>query len=143
MKTTATASSPVRRYLVKIWYEEPDACFIASAPALVGCVTYGATFAEAARHIEEAVEAWLATAEGEGLPIPEPDLAAEELEAVRPIVSVAKLARVAGINQHTLAAKIRRGTPFSPEEARGILAVLRHVRPPASRSKRRRVSTSA
>lgn len=145
MKTKAPSAKAARKdtppaprhYLVKIWYEEADACFIAEAPALPGCTTYGATFAEAARHIEEAVEAWLSTAEGEGLPIPAPDLAAEELAGVRSIVSVAKLAREAGINPHTLAAKLRRGTAFSPEEARGILGALRHVRPAAPRRRRK------
>jgi len=121
MKTAATAP----RYLVKIWYEEPDQAYMAEVPALPGCVSYGDTYAEAALNVEEAMGAWLDSAHRHKDPVPEPDLAAEEIAGLGPILNVAKLARQAGLNQHTLASKLRRKTPFSDKEAKAIRKALR------------------
>jgi predicted RNase H-like HicB family nuclease len=60
-------------YLTNIWWSDEDKCFIANAPALDGCMTFGDTRAEAAGHIDEAIEAWLESAERAGDPVPEPD----------------------------------------------------------------------
>lgn len=123
-KSKAATKSSGPRYLVKIWFDPKDECFIAEAPALKGCVSHGSTFAEAASNIEEAIDLWIEDASTHGDFIPEPDRAAEELANIRPIISVSKLARRAGINQHTLASKLRRQAAFTESEAHSILVAL-------------------
>ena len=120
---TATARAPAR-YLVKIWFAAEDGCYLAEVPALRGCTTYGASYAEAAARAEEAMSAWLESAARHGDPIPEPELAAEEIARLRPVLSISKLARRAGVNPHTLASKLRRGTRLSEAEARGVRRAL-------------------
>ncbi|MDR1191575.1 MAG: type II toxin-antitoxin system HicB family antitoxin [Verrucomicrobiales bacterium] len=113
------------KYLTKIYWSDDDGAFIAEAPALRGCVSHGATREEAAANIEEAMTSWLGSARKHGDPIPEPDLAAEEIMRLSALLNVSKLARLAGLNQHTLASKLRRHSPFTAQEARKILAVVR------------------
>lgn len=120
MKTATTGP----RYLVKIWYEEPDRSYIAEVPALPGCISYGDTYAEAAHNVEEAMGVWLDSAARHKDPVPEPDLAAEEIARFGPVINVAELARRAGLNQHTLASKLRRKTRFSDKEAKAIRKAL-------------------
>jgi predicted RNase H-like HicB family nuclease len=115
------------RYLVKIWYSEEDSCYLAEVPALSGCTTHGKTFSEAAKHVDEAIALWIEDAANHGDQIPEPDLAAEEVRRLAPILNIAKLARRAGVNQHTLASKLRRGTRFTPTEAIAIRHALETV----------------
>ena len=49
-----------------------DGCFVASVPLLPGCMSHGATVAEAAQNILEAAEGWLGSALRKGIPIPPP-----------------------------------------------------------------------
>jgi len=121
MKTTIT-SSP--HYLVKIWYEEADRCYIAEVPALQGCITYGKTYAQAAERAEEAMEAWLESAERHADPVPAPDIAAEQIASFGPLLSITNLARAAGLNQHTLASKLRRKSRFTDVESKAIRKAL-------------------
>lgn len=60
------------RYPVVIEWREGDACFVAAVPDLPGCAAHGDTYAEAAGNIEQAIEAWLATAAELGREIPQP-----------------------------------------------------------------------
>jgi predicted RNase H-like HicB family nuclease len=60
-------------YQKVIYWSEEDACYVAYAPALRGCMSHGDTPEEAARNIEEAAEGWLATARDAGLPVPPPE----------------------------------------------------------------------
>ena len=71
-----------------------------------------------------AMRLWLDSARRHGDPIPEPNIAREEIDRFAPILNVAKLARRAGINQHTLASKIRRKSAFTKDEAKAILKAL-------------------
>jgi predicted RNase H-like HicB family nuclease len=119
---TATTTSP--HYLVKIWYEEADRCYIAEVPALPGCVTYGKSYAQAAARVEEAIDAWLESAARHTDPIPAPDIAAEQIASFGPLLSIAKLAREAGLNQHTLASKLRRKSRFTDVESKAIRKAL-------------------
>ncbi|HWL51783.1 MAG TPA: type II toxin-antitoxin system HicB family antitoxin [Chthoniobacteraceae bacterium] len=114
----------MNRYLTRIYWSDEDEAYMAEIPALPGCMSHGDTLAEAAANIEEAAELWLEMAEKYNDPIPEPDLAREEIERFAPVLSVAKLARRAGINQHTLASKLRRKSRFTNEEAAAILRAL-------------------
>lgn len=112
------------KYLVKIHWSDEDAAYVAKVPALPGCIAYGESYHEAAEMIEEAASLWLESAANHHDPIPEPDLAAEEIRRLAPLLNVSKLARAAGVNGHTLATKLRRGSRFSQDEASRILRAL-------------------
>jgi len=112
------------RYLIRIYWSDDDSAYVAEVPALPGCVGVGATAQGAAKELSVAMRLWLADAKKHGDPIPEPDIAREELERFAPILSMSKLARRAGINQHTLASKLRRKSAFTKEEAKAILKAL-------------------
>lgn len=115
------------KYLVKIHWSEEDQAYIATVPALPGCISHGDTYPEAAVMIEEAAELWLEMSRKYGDPIPEPDLAAEEITRLAPLLNLSKLARLSGVNSHTLASKLRRGTRFTEDESRRILDALHGV----------------
>jgi len=120
----------INRYLTRIYWSDDDEAYVAEAPALPGCVAHGATMQQAAKEMGIAMRLWLGSARKHGDSIPEPDLAREEIERFAPILSVAKLARRAGINQHTLASKLRRKSAFTKDETRAILRALEPVSPP-------------
>jgi predicted RNase H-like HicB family nuclease len=115
------------KYLAKIYWSEEDGCYVAEVPALKGCVSHGATYEKAARNIREAMEVWLASARRHTDSIPEPDLAAEEIGRLSPILNISKLAKLSGVNPNTLASKLRRGSRFTAKEAGKIRAALASV----------------
>jgi predicted RNase H-like HicB family nuclease len=111
-------------YLVKIWYEEDDRCYIAEVPALPGCLSYGKTYQQAAGRIEEAMDLWLDMAKQHSDPIPAADIAAEQIASFGPLLNITHLARAAGLNQHTLASKLRRKSRFTDVESKAIRKAL-------------------
>ena len=115
------------KYLTKIYWSDEDDCYVAEVPALRGCVSHGETYEKTARNIREAMELWLESAHRHSDPVPEPDLAAEEIGRLSPILNVSKLARLSGVNKNTLATKLRRHTPFTVEEGTKIRAALAGV----------------
>lgn len=115
------------KYLVKIHWSDEYAAYIATVPALRGCISHGSTYKQAARNIEEAAALWLASARKHHDPIPQPDLAAEEIHRLAPLLNVSKLARLAGLNKHTLASKLRRGSRFTASESSKILQAIGHI----------------
>ncbi len=52
-------------------YPGEDGYWVAECPSLPGCVSQGKTRDEAARNIKEAVRAYIAALEEDGLPVPE------------------------------------------------------------------------
>lgn len=112
------------RYMVKIYWSDEDDAYVAEVPALPGCVSHGETYAKAARNIQEAMDVWLASAAKHDDPIPEPDIAAEEIGRLGPILNLSKLSRLAGINLNTLQSKVRRKSRFTPVEAQKIRKAL-------------------
>ncbi len=115
------------KYLTKIYWSNEDGAYVAEVPALKGCMAHGESYAEAAENLGEAMEAWLASAQRHEDPIPEPDLAAEEIGRLTPLLNISKLARIAGLNKNTLASKLRRRTKFTESEARKIRRALASV----------------
>jgi len=115
------------KYLTKIYWSDDDEAYVAEVPALPGCVTHGESYQEAARRIEEAMKLWIASAHKHDDPVPEPDLASEEISRLSPLLNVSKLARLAGMNKNTLASKLRRKSSFTSEEARRIRAAVASV----------------
>jgi predicted RNase H-like HicB family nuclease len=60
------------RYHINLFWSDDDNLWIADVPDLPGCMTHGATRAEALANAAEAIEAWIETAVEVGLAIPEP-----------------------------------------------------------------------
>jgi predicted RNase H-like HicB family nuclease len=59
--------------------QDEDGVFVAEVPALPGCISQGATRAEALTNIQEAVEAYLERLRAHGEPIP-PSINEEVIE---------------------------------------------------------------
>ena len=59
-------------YHINIFYSEEDQGYIADIPDLECCSAFGRTAEEALRELEQARDAWLATARAEGRPVPDP-----------------------------------------------------------------------
>jgi len=54
--------------------------YVATVPALPGCVSQGATRDQALERIREAIEGYLETLQAEGLPLPENDVDVTEVQ---------------------------------------------------------------
>jgi predicted RNase H-like HicB family nuclease len=112
------------KYLTKIYWSDDDECYVGEVPALKGCVSHGSSYEKTAHNLKEAMEVWLESASRHHDHIPEPDIAAEEITWLLPFLNVSKLAKLSGINKHTLASKLRRKSCFTAIQARKIRAAL-------------------
>jgi antitoxin HicB len=112
------------RYLTRIYWSDDDEGFVAEAPALRGCAGFGLTPEKALSDFSKAAALWLESARRHNDPIPEPDLARDEISRISPFLNLSKLAACAGLNKHTLRSKMRRKSPFTRDEAKAILKAL-------------------
>jgi predicted RNase H-like HicB family nuclease len=62
----------MHRYQIVIYWNEGEGDFAAEVPELSGCIGYGSTHEAALEAAHKLVEDWLAEAEADGHPIPEP-----------------------------------------------------------------------
>ena len=60
------------KYHINLFLSEADGAWVADVPDLQSCSAFGDTPAEALAEVEKAMEAWLAVAREDGLPIPKP-----------------------------------------------------------------------
>jgi predicted RNase H-like HicB family nuclease len=60
------------KYHIDLFWSEADGAWVADVPDLKSCSAFGDTPAEALAEVEKAMEAWIAVAREDGLPIPEP-----------------------------------------------------------------------
>ncbi len=60
------------RYHINLSWSCEDACWVADIPDLRFCSAFGETPEAAAREVQVAIQAWLASAREHGDPIPEP-----------------------------------------------------------------------
>ncbi len=83
---TADASA-APHYTMLIQWDPADRIYVVTIPELEGCASHGATYAEAARQGQDAIETWIATARAYGDAIPAPRMRAwrDELDAVPPV----------------------------------------------------------
>jgi predicted RNase H-like HicB family nuclease len=65
-------SNATVKYEIHIYWDAPDAIYVAEIPDLPGCMAHGSTYSEALANIEEASTLWLTTAQELGRAIPEP-----------------------------------------------------------------------
>ncbi len=63
------------------WSDEDDA-YIVTVPELPGCITHGATYDEAVRQGQDAIDSWLDVQHANGRPLPAPHTYAEQTERV-------------------------------------------------------------
>jgi predicted RNase H-like HicB family nuclease len=59
-------------YHINVFYSDEDAAYVADIPDLEACSVLGSSAEEALAEVELAREAWLAAAQEDGRPIPEP-----------------------------------------------------------------------
>ena len=59
-------------YHINLFWSDEDNLWIADVPDLPGCMTHGATRAEALANAAEAIEGWIETATETGLAVPPP-----------------------------------------------------------------------
>jgi predicted RNase H-like HicB family nuclease len=60
------------KYHINLFWSEADGAWVADVPDLQSCSAFDDTPAEALGEVEKAMEAWLAVAREDRLPIPEP-----------------------------------------------------------------------
>ncbi len=86
----ADAGAPPH-YTMLIQWDPADRIYVVTVPELEGCASHGATYAEAARNGQDAIETWIATARAYGDAIPAPRVRAwrDELDAV-PLAEAAR-----------------------------------------------------
>jgi antitoxin HicB len=60
------------KYKVDIQWDERDGVYVARVPELSGCATDGKTIEEAAANARQAIEAYLASLDARGKPLPRP-----------------------------------------------------------------------
>jgi predicted RNase H-like HicB family nuclease len=59
-------------YHINVFYSDEDAAYVADIPDLEACSALGSSAEEALAEVELARDAWLAAAQEDGRPIPEP-----------------------------------------------------------------------
>jgi predicted RNase H-like HicB family nuclease len=60
------------RYSIVVFWSEEDGLWVADAPDLKSCSAFGDTPEQAVAELRIAIEAWLAAARENNLPVPEP-----------------------------------------------------------------------
>jgi len=57
-------------YPIVLQWSKEDQAYLASVPALPGCITHGDSYEHALQNVLEVAERWLAAAQKAGKPIP-------------------------------------------------------------------------
>ena len=60
------------KYEIILYWSNEDQSFIAEVPELPGCMAHGQTQEAALKHVNEAIQLWIDTAQEFGDPVPEP-----------------------------------------------------------------------
>jgi len=119
----------IKDYAVQVYWDDRTEYFVAEIPDIPTCSADGATPAEALANLEQTFAVLKEAYHEEKLALPEPDtappLSVEKLSELAELVKVARLAELAGIPGQTLAAKLKRKTPFSVGESRRLSRALR------------------
>ncbi len=65
-----------KHYSMIIQWSNRNQAYIVTVPELPGCKTHGETYEQAVKNGKEAIEAWIEDANKDGVPLPEPKVAA-------------------------------------------------------------------
>ena len=93
-------------YTINIEWSDEDASFIATVPQLPGCMADGPTEEAALAEAKRAIQDWLETARASAL------------------LNKSAIARLIGLEQRTLNARIKNRTPLTPKEAERLQSAL-------------------
>ncbi len=72
VQTASLEPASAYHYSMVIQWDPRDNIYIVTVPELEGCVTHGATYEEAVRQGQDAIETWIMTDQPWNDPIPEP-----------------------------------------------------------------------
>lgn len=104
-------------YTINIEWSDEDAAYIATVPQLPGCMADGPTEEVALAEAKSAIQDWLETARAINRPIPLPPPSIDSLAKAAALLNKSAVARLIGIEQRTLNARIKNRTPLTPQEA--------------------------
>lgn len=62
-----------RHYSMNIKWSDEDQAYIVTVPELPGCKTHGASYEEAVKQGQDAIESWIMVAQELGRHVPPPD----------------------------------------------------------------------
>jgi predicted RNase H-like HicB family nuclease len=67
-------SEHYEHYSMVIAWSDEDGAYIVTVPELPGCVTHGATYEEAVRQGQDAIDSWIDACKARGNPVPQPQV---------------------------------------------------------------------
>lgn len=67
-----------RHYSMLLQWDPEDSIYVVTVPELPGCLTHGATYQEAVKQGQDAVESWIEASRAADRPIPEPRIFARQ-----------------------------------------------------------------
>ena len=70
--SSIAAHPPYSHYSMRIQWSEVDNAYLVTVPELPGCVTHGATYEDAVREGQDAIESWIEANRAWDRPIPAP-----------------------------------------------------------------------
>jgi len=70
--SAADVHEQYQHYSMVLEWDPEDAIYVVTVPELPGCTTHGATYEQAVRQGQDAVDSWIAANRLEGRPIPHP-----------------------------------------------------------------------
>ena len=72
--STNDAAEEYRHYSMLLQWDPEDGIYVVTVPELPGCMSHGATYVEAVRQGQDAIDSWVAVSRSEGRPIPRPQV---------------------------------------------------------------------
>ena len=74
-------SEQYSHYSMNIQWSVEDEAYIVTVPELPGCITHGATYEEAIKQGQDAIESWIDANRAWGRPIPAPRMLVSQKES--------------------------------------------------------------
>jgi predicted RNase H-like HicB family nuclease len=120
-------TNPANDYAITVAWSHDDDCFVARVPAFRGLSADGETPEAAVAEVRIVLEAAIDIHNKTGRGAPEKDQTLCQVKAMLPLINISKLSLLTKINRQTLGSKLKRGTKFTPDEARRIRKAIDKV----------------